>query len=373
MNRSVLLTGASGVIGSALVPLLLSDEDVSIFLLLRAESEEHLTERLQSLLKFWQISSDSDLCSRIRLIRGDLSRPQLGLAPDDYRLLSEKITHIVHAAGNVRLNQPLEVAHREMVAPLRELLQLIQACQKNHAFAKLSYLSTVGVAGRIPGTIYENPIRQTRSFRNNYEAAKAEAEDLLFSPDAEGIPITVYRPSMVVGDSSTGRVIRFQVFYHLCELLSGIKTRGFVPDGRTLKLDIIPVNLVTEMLHLTYDNPHTVGKIFHLSSGELRALPLTEIAERSRTILKARGVALPRLRVISPCIFRLFSAALRTIGPPTLRRLADNLNYFLDYLEEPQIFDNSNTINLLKDHGIELPWVDEYFETVLGYYLTEKK
>ena len=56
---------------------------------------------------------------------------------------------------------------------------------------------------------------EVRTFHNTYEQAKAEAEEYLYPFMAdERLPITIHRPSMVVGDSMTGKAISFQVFYH---------------------------------------------------------------------------------------------------------------------------------------------------------------
>ena len=83
--KTVLITGATGAIGSAVAPLFLAEPDTRVHLLLRADSTEHLQQRLQQLLEFWGDDIPDTASSRIELHRGDVSAPQLGLADDEYQ------------------------------------------------------------------------------------------------------------------------------------------------------------------------------------------------------------------------------------------------------------------------------------------------
>src|SRR5262249_47879396 len=163
--------------------------------------------------------------------------PFLGLDRPSYERLSREVTHVVHAAGNVKLNRPLEEARRSAVDAAGHVVSFVDACRACGGFQKLRFLSTVGVVGKMPGTVPERAFPEARAFRNSYEAAKAEAETFLLEHMARGLPATVHRPSMVVGDSRDGRIIQFQVFYHLCEFLSGRRTAGVIPGARDIRLD----------------------------------------------------------------------------------------------------------------------------------------
>ena len=88
------------------------------------------------------------------------------------------------------------------------------------------------------GLIREVPLAEPRQFHNTYEAAKAEAESFVWERLSGGLPGTIHRPSMIVGDSKTGKNIRFQVFYYLADFLAGLRTLGVVPDTRdVVRLD----------------------------------------------------------------------------------------------------------------------------------------
>ncbi len=226
--REYFITGATGAIGSALVPLLLQSPDVRLILLLRAESDDDLARRMEALYRFWLVDAgDEGLRKRVRALRGDVTEPDFGLPSGEYRRLCATCTHVVHSAGNVRMNLPIEQARRSAVDSARHIVQLAQACGE---LEKIEFVSTVGVGGRSHGSVPEEWLHGPRDFHNTYEQAKAEAEEVVRVEVEKGLPLTVHRPSMVVGDSGSGRIIHFQVFYHLCEFLSGRRTCGLSPD-----------------------------------------------------------------------------------------------------------------------------------------------
>lgn len=83
-------------------------------------------------------------------------------------------------------------------------------------------VSTVGVGGRYYGALPEQWLNTPRNFHNTYEQSKAEAEIILKTEVDQGMPITVHRPSMIVGDSQTGRILNFQIFTICLNLLRAV-------------------------------------------------------------------------------------------------------------------------------------------------------
>ena len=78
------LTGASGAVGSAIVPLLLSDPTTRIRILIRATTEQHLRERFDALCRFWERPPDAEARQRIEPLRGDAALDDFGLERDTY-------------------------------------------------------------------------------------------------------------------------------------------------------------------------------------------------------------------------------------------------------------------------------------------------
>ncbi|WP_282756074.1 SDR family oxidoreductase [Desulfuromonas thiophila] len=360
------ITGASGAIGSALIPLLLADPDTRIVLLLRANDAANLASRLTQLLHYWT-GQDQPL-AQISALRGDVGQPRFGLSETDYQQLCRDCSHIVHCAGMVRMNLPLDEARQTAVGATKHLLKMANQCPR---LQKIEFVSTVGVGGRRREPLVEDWVHQPRSFHNSYEQAKAEAEELLVAPVASGLPLTLHRPSMVVGDSRNGRIIHFQVFYHLCEFLSGSRTFGVVPAIPDATLDLIPVDLVARALLWSSQQTTTQGAILHLCSGPRHALPIDQLTQQIHQLFRQRRGHQPPLRQVPLGLFKAGLPLLRLLSPARTRRAIDTLPVFFDYLNEPQQFANDQTRHILHQAGIPIPPVRQYLAPVIRYYLEQ--
>ncbi len=368
-GKIALITGATGVVGSAVVPVFLQEPDTEVRLLLRARSEEHLQERSQSLFAYWkpELQSDSAMI-RIKALRGDVSETRLGLSEEAYETLASELTHIVHCAANVKMNMSAAEARKSSVDSAAEIAALAERCQQNGQFRKLDYVSTLGVAGRMRGLIPEGPLVETREFHNTYESSKAEAEEFILEKIKNGLPVTIHRPSMVVGDSRTGKIIHFQIFYYLGEFLSGKLTHGFLPIIKDVKLDTIPVDYVARALHWSSGNDACNGKIFHLCSGPDQAMDIPELTDLLRANLISRDNKLPRLHRIPITLFRRFISLVGLAASQKTKKALKNLHLFLDYLDDQQLFDNTKSRESLAASGISLLSPKDYLGNVLDYY-----
>lgn len=366
--KSVFVTGSTGTIGSELVPRLLADRSASLTLLLRARDDAELQVRLAGMLAYWGMVPGDERAARLRALRGDISLPQFGLGEKVFAELAATTTHVVHSAASVKLNMPIEQAHATAVAPTRTLLELGRRGVEAGVLRKIDLVSTVGVWGRTPGHMPERPLPEVREFHNTYEAAKAEAERVVWA-DGQGLPITVHRPSMVVGDSRSGRVIHFQVFYHLCEFLSGVRTFGVMPPLGDTRLDTVPVDWVAEAIAWASATPQTAGRIFHLCSGPELALPLPELQRIVRAQWAERGRHLPRLRTVSQRLLQRAVPVISAVVGARQRRALQALPPVLEYLAERQAFANDETAASLASVGMPVPAPAHYVQTVLAYYL----
>jgi thioester reductase-like protein len=363
------ITGATGAVGGALVPCLSADSDATLYLIVRAKNDDDLRRRAAELRRYWNF--DAAQAERVCFFRGDVTEPELGLSETDHQRLTECATHFVHAAGCVQLNHSLAEARKSAVTSLRFVLDFTAECRKRSAFRKLDCFSTVGVAGRQPGTLTETPVNAVRSFHNTYEAAKAEAEELLLKEMAAGLPATIHRPSMVVGDSRTGNIAHFQVFYHLCEFFSGRRTWGWVPDPSDMRLDTVPADYVAAVVKLSLERDDAAGLILHECSGP-QSLTVAELSALVREFFKGQGQTVPRLRQFPPKVYRrLISLAGYFVSART-RRVINTLPFFLDYLEDRQSFANEKTAAFCAAGGVGLPKPKDYLPVVLAHYWRKK-
>ena len=366
--KNVFLTGGTGTIGSALVPRLLADDDTVLTLLIRARDDAELHTRLAKMLAYWQYPSGDNRASRIRPLRGDISLPQFGVGDAGFAQLAGETTHVIHCAASVKLNMEMAQARATAVTPTRTVLELGRRGAQANMLRKIDLVSTVGVWGRTPGHMPERRLPEVTEFHNTYEAAKSEAERVIWT-EGDGLPITVHRPSMVVGEARSGRVMHFQVFYHLCEFLSGARTYGVMPELGHTRLDTVPVDWVADAIHWCSRHEETAGQIFHLCSGPDEAISLTSLQQHVRRAWQAHGRKLPGLRRVNRRLLERLVPVIGALAGEKARRALRGLPPILAYLAEDQGFANSQTAQTLAAAGFPVPSVDSYLDAVLGYYL----
>lgn len=358
-----LITGATGAIGSAIIPLIV-EKKAQAYLLIRGRDREEVQYKFSLLKNFWDIPNIEEW---VKPIQGDVERSGLGLSKEDEKFLTQDITHIIHCAGKVKMNLSIEEARHSAIDSTKNILDFIHKCPN---FTKLEFVSTVGVAGRTISRLEERYYSEARSYHNTYEQSKAEAEAFL-EPFIQDIPTTLHRPSMVVGDSRTGKIIHFQIFYYLCEFLSGKKTFGVMPDLEGATLDIVPCDYVAKSIVESAFNPNFAGKVMHLSSGH-DALPLTQLKKQVRSAFQKRGITIPNEINLPLSLIKggLFLAA--PFLSAQTKKTISTLPIFLDYLGSRQIFENTLTVERLKGKGVVLPAANDYMQHLFDYYFSKK-
>ncbi|HDL03165.1 MAG TPA: hypothetical protein ENH25_03440 [candidate division Zixibacteria bacterium] len=205
---------------------------------------------------------------------------------------------------------------------------------------KIAHISTAYVCGDREGTIYENDNSTKCHFSNNYEQSKWEAECHVgrFYPD---MPVVIFRPSIVVGDSSTGRLSLFNVLYTPLRFVC----RGdlpVIPCRRRTVLDIVPVDYVAGAIcYIIFQAQKAAGKIFHITAGPDNASSIDTIVARAIDHVNHhdpdRSLTSPRF--VSP---RLFGAVRRFL-PAKATRLLNFLRIYEPYISMGKVFDCSNT------------------------------
>lgn len=372
-DRVVLVTGATGAVGSAIVPLLLAEPDTRVYLLLRASADEALRSRIQALLDFWGDRVDqAGLSNRLAGIQGDVGRKQLGMTERDFGVLAGSVTNIVHSAGNVKLNQSIADARASAVFAAEEVIRFARTCERSGVLPKIEHLSTVGVAGRRPGPIPEEPLANDLGYHNTYEQAKAEAERLMLREIRAGLPATIHRPSMVVGDGVDGRIIHFQVFYFLVPFLAGSRTRGILPEFGEVKLDLVPADYVARAVVASTRRQDSIGRILHLCSGPSQATPLAELGEALRRFLAAKGERTFVPRYLPRALVRRLLGIAGAVIPGGAGRSLDTLPFFLDYLDESQVFADERTSAYLASEGLRCPSAAQFLSPVLNYWFARR-
>jgi thioester reductase-like protein len=362
--RVILLTGATGVVGARLVPLLLREERAVTYLIIRADCQVHLEERFKELLDAQGL--DIDLVQdRLIPLLGDTTADHFGLSEDIYEQLCQSVNCIIHSAAPVAMNMSLSQARSEIISSTKNIIKFALDLSKRGHLQKLEVVSTVGVAGRSGGALREEPIGGERQFHNTYEQVKAESEMLFWRAADKGLPLTIHRPSMVVGDSQTGRSLHKQVFYYLCRFLSGEKTGGFLPQINKMRVDIIPVDYVAQAIYISSLRSDCKGRVFHLCSGRSGSIDPIELTAKLKDVHSKQGKRTKPIIFVPLKLFRTLLFVLKLGANARKRKMIESLFIFIDYAEENQWFENSATEAYFSQVGLALPKPETYLEKVI--------
>jgi thioester reductase-like protein len=359
------VTGGTGIVGFPLLPRLLRAYPGStITLLVRASDDGSADARGRSLAE--AVAHEfgiPDAPRRISAVRGDVAYDHLGLTTGQIDALIRTVTHIIHGAATIRFDHPLDEARRINVGGVRRMLQLAEQCAQRGRLRRFLAIGTSSVSGRREGPIYEHELDVGQSFFNTYEQSKCESERIL-RDHARRLPITIVRPSIVIGDSTTGKTPTFNVIYIPLRLFH----RGllpFIPARPETLLDLVPVDWVDDAIAYLVGREQAEGKVCHLTAGPSRATPLGElIGAAAAAFDRWSPLERPRtLEFISQEEFVRRAASLTGKMAALMRQL----EALLPYVTVDRLFDSRTTDALLEGSGITFPRFRDYGEKILSY------
>jgi thioester reductase-like protein len=290
---------------------------------------------------------------RVVLLEGDAAAMDYGLSGKELASLAPEIDVIHHMARVTYSGAERRVAEAANVHGAREAIEVASQCR---SLKGLVYWSTAQVSGDRRGFVLEHQLDEGQSFRSVVEETLAHGERIVRSR-MDRLPICVVRPTIVVGDSTTGEVDKLDGPYLLIVLILTsppdlplpLPARGDAP------LHLVPVDYVVRAAKLIGRHPRAPGRTFHLGD----PLPLT-----SRRVfdLVASAGGRPTTRGFIPT--NVTKALLRA---PGLDRLAKSPRAFLDALATPVSYSFANTTELLADTDVRCPPFESYVERLVDY------
>jgi long-chain acyl-CoA synthetase len=273
-DGAVLLTGATGFVGSQVLARYLEGSSRRVYALVRPGDEADASGRLQSTIAA-TFGRDHPYTGRVEAVAADLERPGMGLDPQRAESLAGEIGDIVHCAASVSLSMSLDDSRRVNVGGTAAVLELAGRCHQRGGLRCLTYVSTTFVSGTFSGAFGEDDLDVGQQFRNGYEQSKYEAEKLVRE---SGLPAQVVRPSIVVGERESGWTSSFNVLYYPIKLFAKGASPPIVPARRDTPLDAVPVDYVADAIfELSHGSPEP-GRTFHLVAGS-EASTLGDILE----------------------------------------------------------------------------------------------
>src|SRR5437016_4914389 len=197
-HRRLLITGATGFLGSHLVAGLLQS-GCRITAVVRGSKNASPRSRVEEVLHDVGVSQFENL----EVLEGDISLPGLGLNESTTRQILSTTDEVWHCAASLSFQQEdREEIFRMNVDGTRHVLDLVKQTPNR----RLQHVSTAYIAGNRPDIALETEINVGQTFKNAYEESKCQAELLIVDEQRKGtLEAAVYRPSIVIGDSRSGR------------------------------------------------------------------------------------------------------------------------------------------------------------------------
>lgn len=334
---AILLTGSTGYIGAHIASNLLADHAEPLNLLVRArdlpEARGRLWRSFQLHMDFARFESYAN--SRIHIFLGDLTDKRFGLADDDYARLVHTTDSVVHCAASLNRKSEKSCLNVNLRGTL-EVVQLAMRARDHHGLRRFSHVSTVAVAGHRANEVVQEDtaIDWNRSDYDPYARTKKFCEHMVHEL-LHDVPRTIFRPSIVLGDSLRAETNQFDMVRAFV-FLAGLPVLPFRPNDR---IDIVPVDFVADAVATLHQKHNPDHVIYHLSSGRDSETfsVLTEALSQAQG--KRAPMFVPELEGPSSKVLNALAGTAGKVGGT-----ATLLKVFFPYLVWNTVFDNARVV-----------------------------
>lgn len=291
-RRTVLLTGASGVVGRAVLQRL-DDLDVVCLVHRSPVTGPNVTTAL-----------------------GDVAKPMLGLAEQAYVALAARVDAVIHCAAVTDFGRTDGSLETTNIAGTEHVAAFAAAAKAVLYHVSTAFVHTTAEGGRGQTAI-------------GYASSKSAAEQIVRS---SGVPYVILRPSVVIGDSVTGEIAAFQGLHQVVAgMFAG--TVPMIPFDPGWPIDFVPADVVADAIACVVENRVSEGE-FWISAGD-KALRLDEGVAVVVEFARALGMSIDTPRFVPPDMFdRLIGPVFLDALPVRIRRnVVRMLEFFTTYLQ----------------------------------------
>ena len=349
---TVLMTGFPGFLGSALLPgILAKREGAAVICVVQSR---HMDEAKAKLAEIQ--AAHPHTVDRVHLVEGDITVPGLGLADSvavDPESLNQ-VTEVWHLAAVYDLAVPEDIAKLVNITGTDNVLQF---CRDRSNFRRLQYVSTCYVSGRYDGEFTEEMLEEGQEFQNHYEETKYEAERLVRAAIADGLPATIYRPGIVVGDSRTGETQKYDGPYFVADYMKRLPGVTFLPNvDKTVMASLVPRDYVIAAMDALSVLDRSEGKTYQLTDPN---------PPSAREVAEIFGKHLGRRLVWLPIPVSVVRGVLDTV--PGMELLTGLPAETLDYFAFPTTYGTAQTVADLVGTGVSCPHFRDYADKLLDF------
>jgi len=265
--RVALLTGATGYLGPYLLEELLRAGVETVYCMVRTAGGDARARLERALVQCGMRSLAPS--QRVRVVGGDITRPQFGLALPAWQRLAAEIDAVFHAAAEVNWVLPYASLREANVLGTLELLRL--ACESRPK--TFHFVSSLSVCFAPPEHGDRSPVRESTDMAPRvgalplgYARSKCVAETLVRSAASRGLPARIYRPGLIAGDSRSGRSNLSDI---MAALIKGCIQTGAAPD-LDWELDAPAVDDVARAIATLSCSRSTALETYHLTHARPR-------------------------------------------------------------------------------------------------------
>ena len=354
------VTGATGFIGKRLVKKLLERKGSVVHFLIRKESEGKVAD----LRQYWGVSA-----ARVVPVFGDLNVKKLGVAADNIKSLKGQIDHFYHLAAVYDLGADEASQIAVNIEGTRNTIELAKAIDAAH----FHHVSSIAAAGLYEGVFREDMFEEAENYEHPYFMTKHESEKIVRKECK--VPWSVYRPAMVVGDSTTGEMDKIDGPYYFFKLIQ--RMRQLLPPWLPSigleggRINIVPVDFVVDALatishqeniakkcyHLVDPVGYRVGDVLDIFSKAAHAPKMNLFVNAALLGFIPRSVT-KGLMALAP-VRRVRNAIMKDLGLP------EDMLTFVNY---PTRFDCRDTLAALKGSGVACPNLKDYAWRLWDYW-----
>lgn len=357
--KHILLTGATGFVGTHLLLEFLKATTADVHVLIRSNSHTHVEERLHSALEEQLLNLSAQQKKRVKIWSGDLSQSLLGLSEQDYEYLADTIDVIYHAGSAVNFIQPYSYMKAANVDGLLVLIKLAT----NKKLKQISLLSTVGVYSWEHYFTKPEMMRESDSIDSafkylskdmGYIQSKWVMEKIAAQAISKGVPIIVFRLGYVFSHSNTGATARYQWWGLFVKTCIELKKYPMLQDQ---KEEFVTVDFIARSVAHISKNSEAIGKIYHLSPQPEDNITVVDFFEILQNELGIELEAIPYKEWLS-----LWESDENSPLYPLLSLFAFKVHDDKSIIEIHQNtpnFDISNTLAFLSNSNIQTTKVDK--------------
>ncbi len=276
--RRILLTGATGFFGSYLLQALATSTTAEICCLVRASDDDAAVKRvLQAQDRYGHRTPIP--ANRLRVMAGDLRKRQFGWTEERWRQVADTVDAIYHSAAQVNFIYPYEWLRDSNVEGIRNVVDIARRRGTPvHYISTIAVLAGFGSAG-ITRVTEDTPLDYVERLSMGYPESKWVGEEVLRLAAHEGVPVNIFRPYEITGESVDGT---WNTEAAICAFFKALVDMRTAPD-LDLPLDFVPADyLARAVIHLATNEPST-GRTYHLTNAS--PAQLSTMVER----LNARG------------------------------------------------------------------------------------